>query len=146
MTHNLKIHPAYFDPVRLGQKTFEIRLNDRPFEVGNKVVFCEFESDKTGGKGGGYTGRYIEAWITYKMACENFHAIAPGYCVFSFALRPSSCDGCKAGMGVDDVHWPSRNGGTVCQTCWERECSELWWKHIEAMHEAGLLEESNPGS
>lgn len=31
--HHLKILPEYFNAVRLGEKTFEIRKNDRNYQV-----------------------------------------------------------------------------------------------------------------
>ena len=39
--HDLKIAPEYFDAVDSGEKTFEIRLNDRDFKVGDTVVLRE---------------------------------------------------------------------------------------------------------
>lgn len=37
VTHDLKIAPPYYYAVESGQKTFEIRKNDRRFQVGDKV-------------------------------------------------------------------------------------------------------------
>ncbi|AKG88281.1 DUF3850 domain-containing protein [Listeria monocytogenes] len=52
-THELKIAPEYFEAVTEGRKTFEIRKNDRNFEVGDTLVLQEFDN-------GEYTGR--EYW------------------------------------------------------------------------------------
>ena len=38
MEHELKTDPEVFDAVKSGEKTFEIRLNDRNFKVGD-VLF-----------------------------------------------------------------------------------------------------------
>ena len=38
MEHELKTDPVVFDAVKSGEKTFEIRLNDRNFKVGD-VLF-----------------------------------------------------------------------------------------------------------
>lgn len=38
-THRLKIHEQYADAVLNGTKTFEVRKNDRGYEVGDKIVF-----------------------------------------------------------------------------------------------------------
>ena len=38
-THRLKIQEQYADAVLNGTKTFEIRKNDRGYEVGDKIVF-----------------------------------------------------------------------------------------------------------
>jgi hypothetical protein len=38
MTHILKCEPGYFDAVKSGLKTFELRKNDRDFKVGDKLL------------------------------------------------------------------------------------------------------------
>lgn len=38
-THRLKIFVKYADAIMSGAKTFEIRKNDRGYEVGDKIVF-----------------------------------------------------------------------------------------------------------
>lgn len=38
-THTLKICKKYADAVMSGAKTFEIRKNDRGYEVGDRIVF-----------------------------------------------------------------------------------------------------------
>lgn len=40
-THHLKTLPVYFDAVRRGDKTFEIRKNDRDFQTGDTLVLEE---------------------------------------------------------------------------------------------------------
>jgi hypothetical protein len=41
--HYLKTLPVYFDAVRRGDKTFEIRKNDRDFQTGDTLVLKEFD-------------------------------------------------------------------------------------------------------
>lgn len=62
--HNLKILPKYFEAVINDEKTFEIRKNDRNFIVGDIAVLKEFEN-------GSYTGRFVEAEITYLTDFEQ---------------------------------------------------------------------------
>lgn len=38
-THRLKIFVKYADAIMNGTKTFEVRKNDRGYEVGDKIVF-----------------------------------------------------------------------------------------------------------
>lgn len=38
-THRLKVFAKYADAVLNGTKTFEVRKNDRGYEVGDKIVF-----------------------------------------------------------------------------------------------------------
>lgn len=58
MTHELKILPKWFEDVKSGKKTFEIRRADRDFKVGDTLVLKEYEK-------GRYTGREIERTIQY---------------------------------------------------------------------------------
>ena len=38
MEHELKIWPEFFDAVERGDKTAEIRVNNRPFAVGDRLI------------------------------------------------------------------------------------------------------------
>lgn len=64
MTHDLKTVQPYFDAVASGAKTFEIRKNDRGFEVGHHLFLREYQDDGEG-FGDGYTGRATLRRITY---------------------------------------------------------------------------------
>lgn len=44
-THHLKTHPKYFDAVARGEKTFEVRKNDRDFQPGDVVVLQRWDPD-----------------------------------------------------------------------------------------------------
>lgn len=57
-THDLKIAEAYFAEVINGNKTYEIRNNDRNFVEGEAVVLREYAN-------GDYTGRSCKAEIGY---------------------------------------------------------------------------------
>lgn len=56
--HQLKLRTAYFKAQANGQKTFEIRFNDRDYRVGDVVVLREFDGEKL-------TGRKVCREITY---------------------------------------------------------------------------------
>jgi ASC-1-like (ASCH) protein len=45
MLHKLKIKQCYLIHILDGQKTFEVRKNDRDFQVGDKIRFLPLESD-----------------------------------------------------------------------------------------------------
>lgn len=49
--HRIKCLPEYFNPVELGLKKAELRLNDRDYKVGDWLILEEYDS--------GYTGREI---------------------------------------------------------------------------------------
>ena len=72
--HKLKTLPKFFRVIEDGQKTFEIRKNNRNFTVGDTVILQEFSTSK------GYTGRQLLVTITY---VTNYQQKA-GYVVFGF--------------------------------------------------------------
>ena len=45
MTHRLKTIQPYFDNIASGAKTFEIRKNDRGFEVGDELLLMEWSPE-----------------------------------------------------------------------------------------------------
>lgn len=59
-THDLKILPEYFKEVLSGKKPFEIRKNDRNFEVNDLIVLHEYDAERQS-----YTGRFVKRQITY---------------------------------------------------------------------------------
>lgn len=81
MHHELKIAPAYFTAVTEGKKkTFEIRKDDRGFQVGDTVTLNEYDNEW------GYTGAKQTATIGYVTAAYQ----VPGYVVFSLLNTPIS--------------------------------------------------------
>lgn len=69
--HELKIYPKYFDAVLNGNKQFEIRKNDRNFQVGDNIFLREWDNIK-------YSGRTIFAEITYVLD-DKFIGLTEGY-------------------------------------------------------------------
>lgn len=59
-THDLKIWPEYFRDVLLGVKSFEVRKNDRDFEVGDELRLREWIPEIEQ-----YTGQWILVNVTY---------------------------------------------------------------------------------
>lgn len=78
MVHKLKIYPHYFQEVADGTKTFEIRKNDRKFNVGDTVILKEWDNIE-------YSGREIAAKITYILD-DKFIGLAEGYVAFSIKM------------------------------------------------------------
>lgn len=58
MEHLLKIEPTYYDKVLSGEKSFEIRKNDRNYQVGDILHLAEYT-------GGSYTGRTYSVEVVY---------------------------------------------------------------------------------
>lgn len=76
--HELKTVPTYFEEVWSGRKTFEIRLNDRNFQVGDTLVLKEWSTVKEI-----FTGKAIEAKITHVFLGPAF-GLEAGYAILSF--------------------------------------------------------------
>ena len=74
MTHALKIRPEYFDAVQAGRKPFELRRNDRGFQVGDLVELREWDGER-------YTGRTVIRRITYTLNPCSVMDCPPGYLV-----------------------------------------------------------------
>lgn len=54
----VKILPEYYEAVKCGDKTFEVRLNDRDYQVNDVLHLQEFNN-------GEYTGRELVKVISY---------------------------------------------------------------------------------
>lgn len=75
MIHDLKILPEYFVEVVRENKTFEVRKDDRPFNVGDELILYEVNC-------GRYTGRNIKVIITYILRNPDY--CKEGYCILGF--------------------------------------------------------------
>ena len=79
-THELKTWPEYFYDVEKGVKPFEVRVNDRNFQMGDTLILKEFDPEREKRNGNGYTGRELTRIVTYILQGERI-GIKPGYCV-----------------------------------------------------------------
>lgn len=80
MNHELKTYPEHFDATRDGCKPFEIRKNDRNYQVGDILILQEYIPPGIfieNRKGNGYTGYEIRREVTF---ITDF-AQQPGYVV-----------------------------------------------------------------
>lgn len=60
--HDLKTRPEYFAYLWSGDKTFELRKDDRGYWVGDTLLLREWSSAK------GYSGRQIKAEVTFVLS------------------------------------------------------------------------------
>lgn len=67
-THELKCWPEYFGPLADGRKTFEVRLDDRGFAVGDVLWFREYILET------GLTGRDVRKRVTYVLSGMGLEA------------------------------------------------------------------------
>lgn len=81
MVHELKTHSLYFQRIVDGVKNFEVRKNDRDFQVGDQVVLKNFDPETKE-----YLTGEVHGTITYILQGGQF-GIQSGYCVFGYT-RP----------------------------------------------------------
>lgn len=67
VTHHLKTWPPFFHEVCMGRKMFEVRKDDRDFQVGDTLVLEEWEPANQE-----YTGRITSAEVTYILRGPAF--------------------------------------------------------------------------
>ncbi len=77
--HALKTLTVFFHPMAEGAKTFEIRLNDRDYRVGDTLRLEEYDADRREKNPAdtGMTGRFERKRITYMTDYRQ----QPGYVV-----------------------------------------------------------------
>lgn len=80
-THRLKTWPEYFEAVKSGEKTFEIRFNDRDFQVGDMLCLEEWDN-----KLGVYTGEVCEREVSYVLHGDRF-GLAQGHVIMGLKDR-----------------------------------------------------------
>lgn len=95
--HELKTLPPYFEAAQRGEKTFEVRRDDRGFQRGDRVDLIKYGPCKPTG-GDGYMNEYDD-WcareeglrlsfrIGWILTGGQF-GIEPGYVVFSLEPLP----------------------------------------------------------
>lgn len=88
MTHELKTDPGQFDRMWRGVKTFEIRRDDRNFQIGDTLSLWETDvpgDDKPKGKKKSdlrYTGRFVTAAVIGIMR-GPVYGLADGWVIMS---------------------------------------------------------------
>jgi ASC-1-like (ASCH) protein len=77
--HELKIYKEYFSLIKHGQKPWEVRKDDRNFEVGDELVLREFDKNELN-----YTGRILHRKIDYLQEGGQF-GLEEGYVIMSLS-------------------------------------------------------------
>ena len=72
--HEIKIYPSYYRAIYSGEKTFELRKNDRDYEVGDILRLQEWTGTE-------YTGRSMMRRITYIYKGTGKYGLEDGYCI-----------------------------------------------------------------
>lgn len=90
--HDVKLGATFFDDVKTGRKTFELRKNDRGYKEGDTIVLHEY-------KDGATTGRTITKKIVYML--EDFTGLEDGYCILGLGEVEETLRKAAAGAGQD---------------------------------------------
>jgi len=110
--HVLKCWPAYFEAMRVGRKSFEVRRNDRDFQVGDCIVVQEYNPEL-----GRLSGEAFSVRVVYMLAGGQF-GMPEGYCV----------------MGIEDWTTPEKKGDD-----WSLRPPFVWWtRRRESRGDAGI--------
>jgi len=85
MTHELKTWPESFRAVKHGIKTFEVRKDDRNFQVGDYLILKEYDPEKKT-----YSGDYIKVRVNYAVTglglAKYGHKVDPEIVIMSIAI------------------------------------------------------------
>lgn len=76
--HELKTWPTFYEAVAAGDKTFELRKDDREFQVGDTLHLREWQPS-------GYTGRECKRRVTYVLTNAPNFGLMPGFAVLGLA-------------------------------------------------------------
>lgn len=77
--HDLKVWPEFFLPIVRGEKTCDVRLDDREYAAGDVLRLREYDPQTNL-----YTGRETARRVTHVLRGGSF-GIAPEYVVLSMA-------------------------------------------------------------
>jgi hypothetical protein len=81
-THELKTWPEYWHEVRRGSKNFELRLDDRNYQVGDQLNLNLFHPEN------GYLGNdCLIRYVSYKLNGGQF-GLQDGYCILGLSKTP----------------------------------------------------------
>lgn len=75
--HRIKLGASFFGEVERGEKTFELRKNDRDYKKGDILEMMEFKDGKN-------TGRTVRVLVTYILT--EFVGLEEGYCIMATCL------------------------------------------------------------
>lgn len=77
--HELKTHTEYFSAILAGTKRFEIRKDDRDFEVGDQLLLREYNRANLN-----YTNRILHRKVDYILRGGQF-GLEEGYVIMSLS-------------------------------------------------------------
>lgn len=80
-THYLKTWQPYFDMMKNGTKTFDLRKNDRNFQVGDLVMLYEYDPEKNEPKHPALSDNILTFEITCVIKNVPHWGLMEGYAI-----------------------------------------------------------------
>lgn len=125
--HRLKTWPIYFEDIDCENKSFELRFNDRGFEVGDYLILLEYEPVNEE-----YTGCVAVRVVTQIL--DNHPGLVDGYVCMSIARLYGEMEECLVcGCTEDDCGQCVEKTGHACS----------WADDDHTICSACLFEEEN---
>lgn len=75
MIHNIKTLQPYFNDVKSGKKTFELRKDDRNYQAGDTLWLLKYDANN------GHTGQIVSKTISYILRNCPQYGLKDGYCI-----------------------------------------------------------------
>jgi len=109
--HELKVLPQFYSKIRCHRKTFEIRKDDRDYQVGDRVRLREWDGEK-------YTGSQTRREITYILRDAEEYGLMKGFCI----------------LGLQSIGWDYiRPAVTLDVTCNQTGNNATFIDHVETL-------------
>jgi hypothetical protein len=143
--HILKTDPEVFQAALSGAKTFEIRLNDRGYAVGDVLGLRETKHTGAEMRAGAplvYTGRECQRFVSHVL---TGYGLADGWCCLSFELPHAGGESAPiAGEAQKPVAWAAvlsggKRSGRVYATCDTREEIEAYIQDVHQSNDSLTL-------
>lgn len=95
--HKLKTWPIYFEAVQRREKTAELRLNDRDFQVGDFLYLLEYDQLTS------YSGKFISVQITHII--QGINHLKENHIMLRFKIITEGFNGDL--KDYEETFWPS---------------------------------------
>lgn len=93
--HTLKCWPQWFEPLLNQSKQFEVRQDDRAYQVGDLLFIREWNPDSQQ-----FTGREVLRRVVYKLTgCQG---LSEGYCVLGLQIAVQERRFGLCALGADE--------------------------------------------
>ncbi len=78
--YELKLYPQYYKAIFSGEKTFELRKNDKDYQVGDILKIREWDGEN-------FTGHSMMVRISYVQKGNGKYGLSEGFCVLGLKKR-----------------------------------------------------------